>query len=30
MMTKMIDNMKPARKEKIFTATENFISNTTY
>ena len=30
MMTKMIDNMKPARKEKIFTAAENFISNTTY
>ena len=29
-MTKMIDNMKPTRKEKIFTAAHNFISSTTY
>ena len=28
-MIKMIDNMKPVRKEKIFSLASNFVANTT-
>ena len=28
-MVKIIDNMKPVRKEKIFSAASNFLANTT-